>query len=267
MGLRLLKVNFLWLGIVGLVLGVPMPGSLLVARAVETTTASGTLFRPGLVIGVVLVVVGLSGVVGTTKPWMLLETRAETVTRLRSGETESFCGLLEVMEISEETLELVEVRRGFVPFRDAPGDVFMEPVGVSTLFTVTPGDVAAEGEEGIGVSDANDLEAPGLTGGGGARYFILAGCDCGVMDSVAGEDGFVVGVPDGSGAAWDLTDLRLGVRGFDWDPPPEAWGLRGPEEGCGWADSSVGRLQEAGSFHGPSVWSTEHLLSARMVNS
>ncbi len=99
MGLRLLKVNFPWLGLVGLVLGVtlPVPGSLLVARDVEIMVASVTLLRPGLVLGVVLVGVSLSGVVGEMKPWMVLETRAETVTRLRSGETGQLCGLAEVV--------------------------------------------------------------------------------------------------------------------------------------------------------------------------
>lgn len=87
------------------------------------------------------------------------------------------------------------------------------------------------------------------------------------MDCVIGEDGFAVGVPDGIGGAGDLIDLRLGDRGFGWDDAPEAWGLRGPEGGCGWAESSAGRLQEAGGFAGPSIWSTEHLVSARMVSS
>lgn len=179
MGLRLLKVNIPWLGLVGLVLAVtlPVPGSLLVARAVEIMVASVTLSRPGLVLGVELVGVSLSGVVGDIKPWMVLETRAETVTRLRSGETEQLCGLPEVVELSEETSELVAVRRGFVPFSDTPAGVLMEPVGVSTSFTVTPGDVAAVGEEGLAVSDDGDLEAPAWTGGRGARYLTLAGCD------------------------------------------------------------------------------------------
>lgn len=236
-GLRLLKVNLPWLGLVGLVLGVtlPVPGSSLVARAVETLLASVTLLKPGLVIGVVLVGERLFGVVGDTKPWMVLETRAETVTRLRSGETESHCGLAEVVELPEETLELVAVRRGFAPLRG----VFMEPVGVSTPFSVTPGDMGEEGEEGKGVPDASDLEAPGSMGGRGARYLTFAGCDSGAMDCDVGEDGFAVGVPDGSGAAWDLTDLGLGVRGFGWNDPTEACGLRGPEWGCGWAEGSA----------------------------
>lgn len=87
------------------------------------------------------------------------------------------------------------------------------------------------------------------------------------MDCVVGEDGCVVGVPDGTGGAGDLIDLGLGARGFGWDGPPEAWRLRGPVEGCGWAESSAGRLQGAARFHGPSVWSVEHLVSPRMVSS
>lgn len=51
-----------------------------------------------------------------------------------------------------------------------------EPVEVSIPFTVTPADVAADGEEGL-ESTATDLEAPGWTGGRGARYLTLAGCD------------------------------------------------------------------------------------------
>lgn len=242
MGLRLLKVNFPWLGLVGLMLGVTLPKSwsLLVSRAVETGLASVTLLNPGLVIGVLLVGVSLLGVVGDTKPWMVLETRAETVTRLRSGE--SLCGLAEVVELPEEILEMVAVRRGFAPFSEAPGGVFMEPVGVSTPFSVTAGDMGEEGEAGKEVSDASNLEAPGSTGGRGARYLTFAGCKSGAMGCDVGEDGFAAGVPDGSGAAWDLTDLGLGVRGFGWGDPPEACGLRGTEWGCCWAESSTGRL-------------------------
>lgn len=87
------------------------------------------------------------------------------------------------------------------------------------------------------------------------------------MDCVAGENGFAVGVPDGIGGAADLIDLGLGDRGFGWADPPEAWGLRGLEDGCGWAESPTGRLMGPGRFPGPSVWSTELLLSSRMVNS
>lgn len=153
-------------------LGVTLPRSLLVTRAVVIMAASLT---PGLVLGAVLMGVCLSGVVGDTRPWMVLETSAETVTR--SGETEQPCGLAEAVELSEETSELVAVSCGFVPFSDTPGGVFMEPLGVSTLFIVTPGDVAAEGEEGLEVSDASNLEAPGWTGGRGARYLTLPGGD------------------------------------------------------------------------------------------
>lgn len=150
-----LKVNFSWLGLVGLVLRgtLPMPGSLLVARAVETMVVSVSLLRPE-VVGV-----SLSGVVGDTKPWMVLETRAETVSRLRSGEGPQLWRLAEVVELSEER-ELVAIRCGLVPFTITPGGVFMMPVVVPPPFTVTPEDVAADGEEGLGVSDVDDLEAP-----------------------------------------------------------------------------------------------------------
>lgn len=76
---------------------------------------------------------------------MVLETRAETVTR--SEEAGMLCGLV---ELSEETPELVAV--SFVPFSDTPGDVFVEPVEVSALLTVTLG---------LEVSASNDLEPPG----------------------------------------------------------------------------------------------------------
>lgn len=252
MGLRLLKVNFPWLGLVGLVLGVTlsMLGSLLGTAAEETMVASVPLLRPGLV------GVNLSGVVGETRPWMVLETRAETVTKLRSGDTAQLCGLAEVMELSEDR-QLAAVRCGFVPFSDTSGGVFLEPPRFSAPFTVTPGDVAA-GEEGLGVPDANDLEAPGWTGGRGARYLTLAG----LVDWV-GEACSFVGDPAGIGGAGDLTDFGLGVSGLGCDGPPEAWGLRGPEKGCGSAERSAGRLRGAER----SVWSPKHLLSSRTVYS
>lgn len=88
------------------------------------------------------------------------------------------------------------------------------------------------------------------------------------MGCVVGEGGFTVGVSDGIGGAGDLIDFGLGVRGFGWDGCPEAWECGGPEEGCGWAEADAsGRLLGAGRFSGPSVWSTEHLLSSRIVNS
>lgn len=83
------------------------------------------------------------------------------------------------------------------------------------------------------------------------------------MDCVVGEACSLVGVPDGIGGEGDLTDLGLGVSGLGCAGPPEAWGLRGPEEGCGWAERSAGRLQGGER----SVWSPEHLLSSRIVNS
>lgn len=59
----------------------PLSGSLSLARLEEALVASGTLTGPGLVGG------GLSGLAGETRPWTVLETRAETVTKLRSGDT------------------------------------------------------------------------------------------------------------------------------------------------------------------------------------
>lgn len=85
------------------------------------------------------------------------------------------------------------------------------------------------------------------------------------MDCV--ERGFAVVVPDGTGGAGYLIDLGLGVSGLGWDGPAGVWTLEEVEEGCGWAGGSAGRSMEPGSFPGPSVWSTEHLLSATMVNS
>lgn len=165
MGLWLLKVNFPWLGLVGLLLGVtlPAPGSFPGERTKGTdgeTVASVTLARPGLT------GLGLSGVVGETRPWIVLETRAETVTKLSSGGAAGLCGLADATEPSDET-ELAAERRGFAPFTDtAPAPL-----------AVTVGDVAAEGEEGFGLPDARGVEAPGWTGGRGARYLTLADCD------------------------------------------------------------------------------------------
>lgn len=59
-----------------------LSGSVLLARLGEALVASGALMGLGLVRG------GLSGPAGETKPWIVLETRAETVTKLRSGDTE-----------------------------------------------------------------------------------------------------------------------------------------------------------------------------------
>lgn len=247
MGLRLLKGNFPLLGLVGLLLRVALPGpaSLLVSRAVETTAASETLMRPGLVVGVVLVGVSLSGVGGNTVPLTVLEMRADTVTSLRSGGGHSPFGSAELKELSEEVLDLAAARCGFVPFSEAPGGVFMEPPGVPTPFAVTLGDVASEAVEGTGGSDAKDLGAPGWTGGRGARYLTDPRFDGGVVDFVVGEDGLDAGLSDGSGATWDLTDLGFGVRGFGWDGPLGAWGLGGTEGGCGRAGGSVVRLPAA----------------------
>lgn len=86
---------------------------------------------------------------------MVLETRAETVTR--SGEADEVCGL--AVELSEER-ESVAVRCGFVPLSNTPEGVFTEDTVVSAPFIVAQGDVAADGEEGLGVCDAGDVEAP-----------------------------------------------------------------------------------------------------------
>lgn len=114
---------------------------------------------------------------------------------------------------------MVTVRRGFVPFKDTTGGVFGGSVEVSP-FSLTPGDVA-DGEVGFGLSDSDGVEAPGWTGGRGARYLTLAECDRGEMDGGKGEDCFTVDAVDGIGGAGALIDLGLGVRGLGGDDPPE----------------------------------------------
>lgn len=74
-----------------------MHGPLLITGAVDILSSSATLLKPGLM---------GERLSGDTKPWMVLETRAETVTRLWSGEL--LCGLAEVVEFSEDR-ELVAV--------------------------------------------------------------------------------------------------------------------------------------------------------------
>lgn len=182
----------------------PVPGSLLGVLAEEIMGVSVTLLRPGLVGE------GLFGVFGETRPWIVLETRAETVTLAWSGDTEWLCGLVELTELSEER-ELVAVRGGFVSFSDISGGVFMDPERFSAPFTDIAGNVTAGGEEGLG---ANDLEAPGWTGGRGARYLTLVDCDFGVVDCVGEEGCLVIDVPDGIGGAGDLIDLGLGACGL-----------------------------------------------------
>lgn len=158
-GLRLLKLNFPWLGVVGLVLGVVFPagGSLLGGRTEVTDgeiVAPETLTRPGLP-GLTL-----SGVaVGETRPWTVLETRAETVTRLRSGGGAELCAPADVTELSDER-EPVAESGGLPPLADTAGWVLIELAPL----TATAGDVAADGEQG-------------WDGGRGARYLTLAGCD------------------------------------------------------------------------------------------
>lgn len=77
---------------------------------------------------------------------MVLETRAETVTRLGSGETELLWGLA----------ELAAATCGVIPFCDIPLGVSTDD-GVS--FSFTPPDMAVEGEPGLEVSV--DLDGPG----------------------------------------------------------------------------------------------------------
>lgn len=210
-----------------------------------TLPEPGSLLGPGLVVGV-----NLSGVVGGTRPWMVLETSAETVTRF--GDTEELWAFTEEQVELSELMELVAVSRGFAPFMDTPepGADGLETPGLIAPFAVIPAAVAAEGEDGLGDSAVPDLEAPGWTGGRGARYLTLAGWDGGEAGCATGDHGAVAGAPDGIGGAGDLTDLGLGVKGF---------GCRGPEGSWGWVGSSAGECC--------CVWSTGCLLSVRMVHS
>lgn len=75
---------------------------------------------------------------------MVLETRAEMVTRLRSAEVLPLCGLAFEVEPSEEVLA---ARGVFVPSSDISEGDFMdeELVEGSAPFSVAP---PAEGEEG-----------------------------------------------------------------------------------------------------------------------
>lgn len=83
------------------------------------------------------------------------------------------------------------------------------------------------------------------------------------MDCVVGEGGVVVGVAEGIGGAGDLNDLGLGVSGFGPDGFSDICGLWFPKQDCGLAERSTGGIQGGGR----SVWSPEHLLSSKMVNS
>lgn len=113
-----------------------------------------TLTRPGLLR------LTLSGVaVGETRPWIVLETRAETVTRLESGGGAELCAPEDATELSDER-EPVTESGGLAPLADAAGWVLIELAPT----TATAGDVAADGEEG-------------WDGGRGARYLTLAGCN------------------------------------------------------------------------------------------
>lgn len=89
----------------------------------------------------------------------MLETRAETVTRFRSGGVAELCGPVDVTELSDEKEPLAD-SCGLAPLADTVRCVFTE----LAPFTATVDDVAADGEEG-------------WAGGRGARYLTLAGCD------------------------------------------------------------------------------------------
>lgn len=95
-------------GLVGLLLALTLlvPGSLLSWVSAVEIMAPETAVRLGLAVGGMLVGVVLSGVVGDTRPWMVLETRAETVTRFRSLEAGGFVVLSDFAAVTCE----------FVPF-------------------------------------------------------------------------------------------------------------------------------------------------------
>lgn len=137
------------------------------------------------------------------------------------------------------------VTQGFDPFTDTSG-VSAELLCFST--PLTGGEVREEGEEAA----ASDM-GPGWTGGGGARYLTLVDSKRGATDDAAGEVCFAEDIPGGTGGAGDFTDLGLGVSGFGGGSISEAWDIWGADE-----DSADG--SEA-------VWSPEHLLFSRMVNS
>lgn len=76
-------------------------------EAAAKTPAPEPVFRLGLTVGVMLVGVALSGVVGDTRPWMVLETSAETVTRFRSLEAAGFFGFVVLCDFASVACELV----------------------------------------------------------------------------------------------------------------------------------------------------------------
>lgn len=76
------------------------------------------LSRPGVVLGGVLAGVSLSGLVGDTRPWMVPETRAETVLRFWGGEAGLLWGLVEA---PGDEAGVVAAISG--PFSDTPGCV------------------------------------------------------------------------------------------------------------------------------------------------
>lgn len=190
---------------------------------------------------------------------MELETRAETVPRFRSRGAGGFCGFAEAC--------------GCVPFRDTPGVDFWGVEGVSTLLTVTLEEAETEGEQGLDgeerldTSVSADVDAPGWTGGRGARYLTLVGCDGGESGCDAGEDDVFAGVAVGTGGAGDFVDLRLEDTGVGLDGSLEVCGFKGSGGVCCWPGGSADSLLGDERFSGLSFWSTEVLLSSRMVNS
>lgn len=98
-------------GLVGLVLAliVLVPGSLLSWVSAVELVAPETVLRPELVVRRMLVGLVLSGVVGDTRPWMVLETRAETVTRFRSLEAGGFVVLSDFAGVTCELVPFCDV--------------------------------------------------------------------------------------------------------------------------------------------------------------
>lgn len=141
------------------------------------------------------------------------------------------------------------------------------------MLTVTVEEAAAVGEQGLDGEErldgsvSADVDAPGWTGGRGARYLTLVDCDRGEPGCDAGEGGVFAGVAVGTGGAGDFIDLGLEDTDLGLDGSPETWGLKGPGGvGC-WAGGSADRLQGEERLSGLSFWSTEVLVSSRMVSS
>lgn len=206
MGLRLLKVNFPWFRLVGLVLGVtfPDPESLLVTKDLEMGAVSVPLGGPGLVLGGEQVGLSLPRLDGDKKLSMVLETSAETVICLGSGDAGRFCGPAEPSAGD---------RCFLVPFTETTGGDLLEPAGLPSPFAT---DSAAPG-----------LKSPHWAGGGGAQYLTLAAWDWSRLDWVFDECG---GISDGIGGAGDLMDLGLETKDVPLDD--EALGGLGGASSC-----------------------------------